>query len=176
MTNVNTPYTSLPPTVGSLTGSEIVAVVQGGTTKQTTTRNLGSGYYTANFPATIEFVMDGSGYGLNTGMKGYLVVPFECTATSATLLADKVCSASVDVWKCTQAEFDAGITAPTSADSITGSNTPTIASTTQYYSQNLTTWVSSFGQGDVLAYNIDSVSGAERLTLSILCTRSLVSS
>lgn len=176
MTNVNTPYTSLPPTVGSLVGDEIVAIVQGGTTKQTTTANLGSAFINANFPATIEYVMDGAGFNLNTGVKGYLAVPFDCTVASAFMMADKVGSAVVDVWKCTQSQFDAGITAPTSANSITGSAPPTISSTTQYYSQSLAGWTSSLGQNDVLAYNIVSVSGIQRLTLSLLCTRSFVSS
>ena len=176
MTNVNTPYTSLPPTVGSLTGTEIVAVVQGGTTKQTTVQNLASGIFYSNFPAAIEYVIDGAGYNINTGVKGYLSVPFDCTVTSAFMMADKIGSVVVDVWKCTQPEFDAGITFPTSADSITGTNTPTISSTTQFYSQALSSWTSSLGANDVLAFNVDSVSGVQRVTLSLICTRSLLTS
>lgn len=176
MTNVNTSILNLPLTVGSLTGDEYVPVVQGGTTKKTTVRNIGSAAITSNFPATIEFVMDGGGNDLTPGVQGYLQVPFDCTAQSVTLLADRICTIVADVWKCTQDEFDAGTTAPTSADSITGSNVPTITADTKFYSQALTTWTSSFGQGDVLAFNIVNNALCQRLTLSIFCERSFLSS
>lgn len=177
MTNVNTPFGALPPTVGSLTGNEILAIDQGGTTKRTTVQNLASGIFTSDFPATIEYVMDGGGgFALIPGLRGYLSVPFACTAQSVTLLGDKVGSCVVDIWKCTRAAFDAGLTAPTSANSITGSVTPTISSTTQYYSTNVTTWVSSFGEGDILAFNLVSNTALTRITTSLLCTRSLITS
>lgn len=178
MTNVNTPYTTLQPTVGSLTGAEIIAVVQGGTTKRTTVQNLASGIFYSDFPATIEYVMDGGGgFALAPGMRGYLTVPFNCTATSVNVLGDRVGSCVVDIWKCTRGAFDAGITAPTSANSITGVVVPTISSTTQYYNSSVTAaWVSSFGAGDVLAFNLVSNANMARITTSILCTRSLLTS
>lgn len=176
MTNVPTPYSALPPTIGSLTGAEILAIDQAGTTKKTTVQNLGSALITSNFPATIEYVMDGVGTTLTTGVKGYLSVPFNCTITSAFMMGDRLGSVVVDVWKCTQGQFNAGITAPTSANSITALAPPTISSTTQYYSQALVGWTSSLGQNDVLAYNIVSVTSMQRVTLSLLCQRSLLSS
>lgn len=177
MTNVNTPFSALPPTIGSLTGSEILAIDQGGTTKRTTVQNLASGIFYSDFPATIEYVMDGGGgFALTPGLRGYLSIPFNCTAQSVTLLGDQIGSCVIDIWKCTRDAFDAGLTAPTSANSITGSAPPTISSTTHYYSANVTTWVSSFGQGDVLAFKLVSNTALTRITTSLLCTRSLITS
>ena len=174
MVNVNTPILSLPPAIGSLTGTEVIPLVQAGTTKSATTKQLGSVVITANFPATIEYVMDGGGSVLTIGMKGYLVVPFNCTIQSVTLLSDKVSSISVDIWKTTQTAFDAGITSPTSANSITSVSPPTIASTTKYFDQSLVNWISSLGQSDVLAFNIISINNVARATLSLQCQRSLL--
>lgn len=171
MTNVNTPVLSLPPTVGSLDGTEVVPLVQLGTTKRATVKQLGTGIFTSNFPATIEYVIDGGGSNLTTGVKGYLVVPFDCTIQSATMLADGICNLVIDIWKCTEDQFDAGLTAPKSSNSITGGSPPTISSTTKYFSQALSTWTSSLAQADVLAYNVMSVLNCGRATLSLQCIR-----
>lgn len=176
MTNVNTPILNLPPTVGSLTGSEYVPIVQGGTTKKTTTSNIGATLVTVGFPANIEYVIDGGGSNLVGGVKGYLVVPFNCTAQSVRLLPDKQSSIVIDIWKCAGSVFDAGVTAPTSANSITGSTPPTISNGTSYFDQALVGWTSSFAQSDVLAYNVVSASNVARITVALQCQRSLLSS
>jgi hypothetical protein len=70
MTNVNTPITSLPVAT-SLTGSEIVPVVQGGTTKQTTVQAISGqqiqGTYANNAAAVAGGLSVGAFYKTVTG-------------------------------------------------------------------------------------------------------------
>ncbi len=72
MTNVPTPFTSLPLTVGSLTGSEIVPCDQGGTTKQTTAAAIAAtiatrGPYANNAAAIAAGLAVGAVYYTATG-------------------------------------------------------------------------------------------------------------
>ena len=68
----------------------------------------------------------------------------------------------IDVWKDTYANFP-----PTSADSITGSEKPTLSSAQKNQDLTLTTWTTAVSAGDILAFNVDSASTVTRVTLSI---------
>lgn len=124
------------------------------------------------FPeAAIEFVADGGGLGLTTGLKGFLEVPFACTVTAARMFADTAGSIVVDVWKCTYAQFDGGVTHPVIGDTITSATPPTITASTKSQDTTLTGWTTTLTAGDVLGFNITSVSSITRATLSLDLTR-----
>lgn len=176
MTNVNTPITQLPPAIGSLTGQELVPIVQGGTTKQVNVKQLWTGSYAATFPAAIEYVIDGGGAAIpSPSVKGYLNVPFAATIQSVSLFADRVGSVVADIWMCNSSSFNAGITAPTSANSITASSPPTISSTTYYTDSSLTGWTTSISSVDVLAFYVASCTAIQRLTISLQLSRTISS-
>jgi len=120
---------------------------------------------------TIEVVIDGGGSVIATGLKGYLSVPIAGTITEAKLIADQSGSIVVDVWKCTYSQFDAGSTHPVSGDKITASAPPTISAATKSQDTTLTGWTTAFSAGDVFAFNINSVSAIQRVTLSLKYTR-----
>jgi hypothetical protein len=122
--------------------------------------------------SAIEFVIDGGGATITTGMKGYVVVPFACTITQSTLLADQSGSIVVNVYRCTYAQFDAGTTHPVAADKITASAPPTISSATKAQDSTLTGWTTAINAGDILAFNVDSVSTVQRVTIALSVTRS----
>jgi hypothetical protein len=69
------------------------------------------------------------------------------------------------VWKDTYANFP-----PTVADTITGSEKPTLSSVQKNQDTNLTTWTTSINVGDILAFNVDSVATLLRVTLSLKVT------
>ena len=121
----------------------------------------------------IEFVASGNtGYTLNTGLAGYLVAPYGGTINGATLLANRVGSIVVNIWKCTAAQFDAGVTHPVAGDTICGGSPPTITAGVKYFSTALPGWNIIFNGGDVLAFNVDSTSGAiSQITLSLSVTK-----
>lgn len=114
----------------------------------------------------LVFSKDGGGVELPTGILGDLLVPFGCTITAATLLADQAGDAVVDIWKDTTANFP-----PTNADSITASNEPTLSSAAAMTDSTLTDWTTSIAAGDVLRFNLDSVSTITRLSIILTVKR-----
>jgi hypothetical protein len=119
-----------------------------------------------------EFIMDGGGSTLGTGVKGYLQVPFGSTITEVTLLADQSGSITVDLWKCTYSQFDAGATHPVAGDSITASDVPAIASATKFDDTTLTGWTTTITAGDILAYDVKVASvSITRVTVILRLTR-----
>ena len=121
----------------------------------------------------ITFVIDGGGATITTGVKGYLSIDFACTIQQAEMLADQSGSIVVDIWKCTYTQFDAGATHPVDADSIADAGTPpTISSTTKSQDSTLTNWTTTINDGDILAFNVDSVTTVQRVTVALKVKRS----
>lgn len=114
----------------------------------------------------INFVIDGGGSAITTGIKGDIELPFAGTITSVRLLADQSGSIAVDIWKDTYANFP-----PTDADSITASAVPTITTATKSEDTTLTAWTTTFSAGDILRINVDSATTVKRVTLSIRGTK-----
>jgi hypothetical protein len=119
----------------------------------------------------IEFVIDGGGAALTTGVKGYIEVPFDCYIDACVMAADQSGSAVVDIWKCAYDDFDAGSTHPVDADSITASAQPTISTDTKDEDTTLTGWTRALSKGDILAYNVDSAATITRLLVSLKVTK-----
>jgi hypothetical protein len=120
----------------------------------------------------LEFIIDGAGATITTGVKGYLQVPFACVITEASMLADQSGSIVVEIDRCTYANFDAGTTHPVSADKITASAPPTISSTTKSDDTTLVGWTTSLAAGDILAYRVNSVATVQRVTVILRALRS----
>ena len=165
-----TNFQGLPVAVG-LTGTEIVPIQQSGVTKRTTTGTIGQVGVSSALPAAIEFMIDGNGSNISSRVWGYLTVPFNATVTSWSLQADQSGSVIVDVWKCTYAQFDPPTT-PSVANSITGSETPTITAASKNRDTSLSTWTTTLAEGDVLAFSVPSPSTSiTRVTLTLALTR-----
>jgi hypothetical protein len=118
--------------------------------------------------ASINFVIDGGGAAITTGVKGDVRVPFACTVDSWTLLADQSGAIVVDVWKDTLANFP-----PTDADSMCSGKEPTIAASgTNAEDTAITDWTTDdIAAGDVLRFNVDSCTSITRCTLALKVTR-----
>lgn len=111
---------------------------------------------------TITFIMDGGSSTIATGIKGDLEIPFACTISRWTLLADRSGSIQIDIWKNTYANFP-----PTVANTITGSAKPLISGAVKGQSSTLTGWTISINAGDILRFNVDSVATIRRAVLSL---------
>lgn len=173
MANIGTDILGLPTTVGGLSGDEWVPLVQGGTTKRTQAIQMGLGTITQVFPAGIDYVMSGGGNVVPTGVNGTgIVVPFDCRITEVVMNGnDSAGSAVVDIWKCTESQFDGGATHPVVGDSITGSAQPTIVAGSKYTDTGLSGWTITLTTGDVLWYNVNSVATFTCLTVALKVTR-----
>ncbi len=108
----------------------------------------------------IFYVMDGAGSTLTIGIKGDIQIDFAATIISATLLADQSGSIVVNVWKDVYANYP-----PDVSDKITASAPPTITATTKSTDSTLTGWTTAISAGDVLRFNVDSVTTITRCVI-----------
>jgi hypothetical protein len=116
--------------------------------------------------AGVGVIVDGGGSAIGTGIKGDIVIPFDCEVTEWTLLADQTGSIVVDIWRDTYANFP-----PDVADSITASAKPTISAATKGQSSTLTGWTTALTAGDILRLNVDSASTIQRFTIFLTLAR-----
>jgi len=116
--------------------------------------------------STINFIIDGGGAAIDTGIKGDIEIPFACTINQVTLLADQAATSVIDIWGEDYANFP-----PTDADTITSATPPTITAALKSQDSTLTSWTTSITAGDILRFNVDSNDVAERITISIKVTK-----
>lgn len=109
---------------------------------------------------SLHVLIDGGGSAITTGIKQYLEVPFACTVKAVTLLADQSGDIVIDIWKDTYANYP-----PTDADSITDTTPPTISASNKSQDTALTNWTSELNEGDILAFNVDSVTTIQKVTV-----------
>jgi hypothetical protein len=102
----------------------------------------------------------------STGLKGFIHMPFACTLTAYSLLADVSGNLVVDIWKDIFANFP-----PTVADTITAAAKPTLAAAQGVQSSILTGWTTSIAAGDILAFNIDSTATISKAILTLFFNR-----
>jgi hypothetical protein len=110
--------------------------------------------------------IDGGGSVISTGVQGDVIIPYSMTISSWTLIADQVGSIVIDVWKDTYASYPA-----TQSDSITGSDKPTLSSVIKNQNSTLTEWTTTVNSGDIIRFNVDSVSTITKATLVVQGTQ-----
>jgi hypothetical protein len=99
-----------------------------------------------------------------TGVKMYIEVPVTLKIIGWTLVANVSGSIVIDVWRDSYANFP-----PTVADTIAGSEKPTLSSVQKNQDLTLTTWTQTVNAGDVLGINVDSATTVEQVTLTLRC-------
>jgi hypothetical protein len=121
--------------------------------------------------AGLQFIIDGGGSAITTGMKGYLVVDFACTIQQGTLLADQSGSIVVEIDACTYSAF-APPTHPATADKISASAPLTISSAEKAQDATLSGWTTAVAAGTVLGFNVTSAATVTRVTVGLKVLRS----
>ena len=124
-----------------------------------------SGTVPVSTAATLGAVIDGAGSVPATGSKGYIRVPWPCTITMWTIIADISGSCAFTVKAGTWA-------IPPSTSSIVASAKPTLTSAQAATSSTLTGWTTALNQGDVVEFNLDSVTTCTRIILELQVTKS----
>lgn len=109
--------------------------------------------------------IDGGGSPITTGLKGYVSIPFAGTITQWDLVADVAGDIVIDIWKDTYANFP-----PIGADSITGTEKPTLAASQKNQDTALTSWSTAVAAGDQVAFHVDSAATLTRVTLVVWVT------
>jgi len=103
---------------------------------------------------------------LQVNTMGDVVVPFNLTLTSVTMLSTQSGSCVIDIYVDTYANFP-----PTNADSITGAAPPTISSGIKSQDTTLTGWTVNLNGGDTLRFNVESASGLSQVTVQLAFIR-----
>lgn len=87
-------------------------------------------------------------------------VPYNCQIVGVRLLSTISGSIVIDVWKDSYANFP-----PTIADKITASAPPTLSAAAKSQDLTLTGWSKNLAEGDILRFNVNSVSTVQAVTL-----------
>ena len=116
--------------------------------------------------SNLTFVIDGGGATITTGIKGDLEIPFACSITQVTLLADQSGSIVIDIWKNVYASFP-----PLVGNSIVASAPPTITTAVKSQDATLTGWTTTCAAGDILRFNVNSVTTIQRCTVALRVLR-----
>ncbi len=112
----------------------------------------------------INFIIDGGGVAVTTGIKGEIEIPFGGVITAARIYADTTGSIVVDVNKAAYSGL------PTFS-SITASAKPTLSSAQKNQDTTLTGWTTTITAGDWLQFEVDSASTVTRATVSLTVRR-----
>lgn len=119
----------------------------------------------------LEFVINGGGAAIATGMKGYLTVDFNCTIQQVTMLNDQSATATVDLWVCSYANF-APPTHPAVGDKITSSTPPSTTAALKSQNSTLSGWTTSIAAGSIIGYDVTANDNAQFITIAIKALRS----
>ena len=114
--------------------------------------------------STVGITIEGGGSAITTGVKGYVVVPYGATITGWYLIGAPSGSLVVDVWKAAGA-------IPTVANTIAGSEKPTLSSAQLANNTSLSSWTTAVSASDVIGFNVDSCSGCTWASLVIVVTK-----
>lgn len=118
----------------------------------------------ANVAASVNFVIDGGDLVLTPGFKGSVSVPFACTISEYTLLADQTGSIEIDIQKSSYANFPI-------TTSIVASAPPTLTAARKATSSTLTGWTTAISANDILTFTVNSVTSIQRATISLKVAR-----
>jgi hypothetical protein len=112
--------------------------------------------------SAIVGILDGAGAAIAAGTIIYIEVPFACTITQHTLLADVSGSVTVRIWKDTYANYP-----PLAADDISNGGTA-ISTATKAQDATLTSWTTSISAGDIIAMEVQNIATTITRVTSVL--------
>ncbi len=109
----------------------------------------------------VPFAIHGSNFAIKPGYKGHIKAPFpKCDLVRIDMESSGGAgntTSVIDIWKCTQAEYNDNATHPAVGDSITAAAKPTITTGVKMTDSTLDGWTkTNFVTGDCFGINVDS--------------------
>lgn len=127
---------------------------------------LFGGPSTPGMVGAIVAVLGDGATTLQVNTMGDVVVPFNLTLTSVTMLSTTSGSCVIDIYSDTYGNFP-----PTGADSITGAAPPTITTGVKSQDATLTGWTTALTGGTTLRFNVESASSLTQVTVQLAFVR-----
>jgi len=106
--------------------------------------------------------IDNGSMPITIGQKGYITIPYSATIYGWDLIGNTSGTCVIDLWKTTLSSFP-----PTSANTITGSQMPTLSNQMINRNDALTGWTTSINANDILAFTVLTASTVSRVNLTI---------
>jgi hypothetical protein len=104
---------------------------------------------------------DVAGAVLTTGIKGYKFISFPFTVSGWTIVGDVGGSIVVDIWRATYP------TVPTVANTVAGTEKPTLSSQQVNQDSSLSSWSTSFAANSLIGVKVDSVSSLRHVAITL---------
>lgn len=130
------------------------------------TGSSGTSGTSGNVNGSLNIVIDGGGSPIPLGISMDVEWRFGANITGWSIMADQTGSTVIDIWETSFASFP-----PTVANSVCGSEKPTLSNQLTNQDLSLTTWTSSLAAGDIWRINVDSANTVTRVTVSFHYTR-----
>jgi hypothetical protein len=120
----------------------------------------------ASFTDEVSVTFDGGGLVISSGKQARKTMRYSGTLVGWYLIGDQAGgSIVIDVWKDVWTNYP-----PTAADTICGGSKPTLSSANKA-SGGVSGWTTAITAGDVLLFNVDSVSGHTQVNLVLEVSR-----
>lgn len=117
----------------------------------------------SNTLTDVEFIIDGGGNPITTGVKGFVRMPFPAAIVSWAVMADQSGSIVVDVLRANNAVPVTSI--------VGGGNKPTLSSA-QFTTANPSSWTSTtLAQNDWLGFSVSSAATLTRATVDLILNK-----
>lgn len=126
---------------------------------------------TSQIPASFGISLDGGASAITTGIKGIIAYfPYSMTITGWYIAGTPSGSLVLDVWR-----LALGGGFPSVANTITGSEKPTLSTQQQNSDTSLTTWGAglTITAGDCIVFNVDSCTDTTKANIVIIGTRAV---
>jgi hypothetical protein len=115
----------------------------------------------------VEIQFDNGSVTLVTGLNGIAEIPYSGEITAVRVYSTTSGTVQIDVWK---NDITTSVNA-TNADSICGGDEPALSGAVRASVADLSNWNTTISAGDVLHFNIDSVSTVSKVTLFLAITK-----
>ena len=147
--------------IAYFTGGQVIASLAAGANGQVL--GLSGGLPTwSTSKGAFGVTFDGQGGVVSVGKTDWVFIPYNCTITGWVITGDQVGSCVIDIWKDTYANFP-----PTAADSIAGSEKPTLASARTNIDLSLSPPWAAVTAGDCIMFYVESCSTLTKINLIV---------
>lgn len=146
-------------TINQMSGLTVGGILSATTISATT--YYGNGGNLTGITGSFGISVDGSGSVLTSGVKGYVILPYNATITGWDIIGNTSGTCVFDVWRGSNYQI------PTVINTITGNEKPNLNSQQINSDNSLSSWTTDVFINDVISFNIISATTISRVNLII---------